>query len=116
MYKESCSECSETVICPTNICLEDFACPLDEKAGYYIVPGAPHNFMDHPEWFQSFIDPAAPHGLEQNFDWLSARTRGSTIETPTDDETAPPSEEASDEPSNSPSVASSASPLSPQSH
>ena len=78
MYKAACSECSEIVICPSNSCLEDFGCPLDEKAGYYIVPGAPHNFMDDDdEWFQSFIDPASPHGLEKNFDWLSARTLGS---------------------------------------
>lgn len=49
-------------------------------AGYYIVPGAPHNVMGcTAESFEKFKDPATKWGLKQNFDWLSERGRDTEV-------------------------------------
>jgi len=44
------------------------------QAGYYVIPGKGHTFMDvHPD--SEFMNQSTPWGLSANFDWLAEQGR-----------------------------------------
>lgn len=77
-------------------------------AGYYVIPGKPHDFMDTSPGSE-FMNPNVLWGLHDNFNWLAEVSRVSVIPSPTNI----PSKSPSTSPTSKPTIAPTTSPVLP---
>ena len=72
-------------------------------AGYYVIPGKPHDFMDTSPGSQ-FMNPNVLWGLHDNFNWLAEVSRVSVIPSPTNTPTQSPSTSPTSKPTDAPTT------------